>query len=72
MSRNRVARLMRVMGIEAIYPKPKLSKPDSSHQKYAYLLKGLVIDAPNQDWCTDITYIPTVKGFVYLTAIMDC
>ena len=62
---------MRVMGIEAIYPKPGLSKPDKSHRKYPYLLKGMVIDAPNQVWCTDITYIPTSKGFVYLTAIMD-
>ncbi len=70
-SRNRVARLMRVMGIEAIYPKPKLSKPDKSHRKYPYLLKGMVIDVSNQVWCTDITYIPTSKGFVYLTAIMD-
>lgn len=70
-SRNRVARLMGVMGIEAIYPKPKLSKSNKSHPKYPYLLKGMVIDAPNQVWCTDITYIPTAKGFVYLTAIMD-
>lgn len=70
-SRNRVVRLMRIMGIEAIYPKPKLSKPDKSHPKYPYLLKGMVIDKPNEVWCTDITYIPTAKGFVYLTAIMD-
>ncbi len=70
-SRNRVARLMRVMGIEAIYPKPKLSNPEKSHPKYPYLLKGMVIDEPNKVWCTDITYIPTAKGFVYLTAIMD-
>jgi len=69
--RNRVARLMRVMGIEAIYPKPRTSKPDVLHPKYPYLLKGLMIDAPNRVWCTDITYIPTEKGFVYLTAIMD-
>ena len=62
---------MRVMGIEAIYPKPKLSTPETSHPKYPYLLKGMVIDEPNKVWCTDITYIPTAKGFVYLTAIMD-
>jgi len=62
---------MQLMGIEAIYPKPKLSKSDESHPKYPYLLKGLEIKAPNQVWCSDITYIPTERGFVYLTVIMD-
>jgi putative transposase len=62
---------MRLMGIEAIYPKPKLSKGDDEHKKYPYLLRGLSIERPNQVWCSDITYIPTSKGFVYLAAIMD-
>jgi len=62
---------MQLMGIEAIYPKPKLSKPDDSQPKYPYLLKGLEIKAPNQVWCSDITYIPTERGFVYLTVILD-
>jgi putative transposase len=62
---------MRLMGIEAIYPKPKLSISDKEHKKYPYLLRGLSIERPNQVWCSDITYIPTSKGFVYLAAIMD-
>ena len=70
-NRKRVYRLMQLMGIEAIYPKPKLSKSDESYPKYPYLLKGLEIKAPNQVWCSDITYIPTERGFVYLTVIMD-
>ena len=70
-TRKRVSRLMRRMGIEAIYPKPRLSKPDKDNAKYPYLLKGLSIDRPNQVWSTDITYIPTNKGFVYLVAIID-
>ena len=69
--RKRVSRLMRLMGIEAIYPKPRLSKSDDAHKKYPYLLRGLAITRPNQVWSTDITYIPTAKGFVYLTAIID-
>jgi putative transposase len=59
------------MGIEAIYPKPRLSKGNETHKKYPYLLKGVIIEHPNLVWCTDITYIPTMKGFVYLVAIMD-
>ena len=70
-NRKRVYRLMQLIGIEAIYPKPKLSKSDDSHPKSPYLLKGLEIKAPNQVWCSDITYIPTERGFVYLTVIMD-
>ena len=54
--RKRIARLMRVMGIEAIYPKPRTSQSDASHPKFPYLLKGLEIDAPNRVWCSDITY----------------
>ena len=59
------------MGIEAIYPKKRLSDPNSQHQKYPYLLKNLPIISPNQVWGTDITYIRLVKGFCYLVAIID-
>lgn len=68
---KRVRRLMRLMGLEAIYPKPRLSLGAKSHHKYPYLLRGLKIEAPNQVWATDITYIRLASGFVYLVAIMD-
>ena len=68
---KRIRRLMRTMGLEAIYPKPSLSKSSNDHRKYPYLLKGLTIDRPNQVWCADITYIRLTQGFVYLVAIMD-
>jgi putative transposase len=70
-NRKRVRRLMRVMGLEAIYQKPNTSEGHPAHKKYAYLLRNLVIDRPNQVWCADITYIPMAKGFVYLVAVMD-
>jgi len=70
-NRKRVQRLMRVMGIEAIYPKPKLSLRNREHKVYPYLLKGVLVDRPNQVWSTDITYIPLQEGFMYLAAIMD-
>jgi putative transposase len=70
-NRKRVRRLMRLMGLEAIYPKPRLSKSHPDHKKYPYLLKDLVIDRPDQVWATDITYIPLNRGFAYLVAIMD-
>lgn len=70
-NRKRVARLMRIMGIEAVYAKPKLSQPGEGHKIYPYLLKGLKIERCNQVWCTDITYIPMTQGFVYLVAVMD-
>ena len=70
-NRKRVARLMRIMGIEAVYAKPKLSQPGEGHKIYPYLLKGLKIERCNQVWCTDITYIPMAQGYVYLVAIMD-
>jgi len=70
-SRKRVSRLMNLMGIEAIYPKKRLSVPDSRAKKYPYLLKGLPIERPDQVWATDITYIRMRQGFVYLVAIMD-
>jgi len=69
--RKRIGRLMEEMGIEALYPKPKLSRSDKKHAKYPYLLKGVEIERINQVWGTDITYIPTKKGHVYLVAIMD-
>ena len=69
---NRVRRLMRLMGLEAIYQKPRLSQPGGpEHRIYPYLLRGLKIDHPNQVWATDITYIRLQQGFVYLMAIMD-
>jgi putative transposase len=70
-NRKRVRRLMRVMGLEAIYQKPNTSEGHPAHKKYPYLLRNLVIDRPNQVWCADITYIPMAKGFVYLVAVMD-
>ena len=69
--RDRVRRLMRRMGIEALYVKPRLSIPHSGHIKYPYLLHGLEITKANHVWCTDITYIPMARGFCYLVAIMD-
>ncbi len=68
---KRVRRLMRKMGLEAIYPKKMLSKAHPAHKKYPYLLRDVVIDHPDQAWCTDITYIRLQQGFVYLVAIMD-
>jgi putative transposase len=69
--RRKVRRLMRLMDICALYPKPNTSKPNLAHRIYPYLLKGLEINRPNQVWATDITYIPMKKGFVYLCAIVD-
>lgn len=69
--RKRVRRLMRVLGLEAVYPKPRLSVPDREAQKYPYLLAGLSIERPDQVWATDITYIRMRRGFAYLVAIMD-
>jgi putative transposase len=68
---KRVQRLMQLMGLRAIYPKPRLSKSGDVSGKYPYLLKGLMIRRPNQVWGTDITYIKLKQGFVYLVAIMD-
>lgn len=68
---KRVRRLMREMGLEAIYPKPKLSSNPFNHPQYPYLLKGLVVNHPNQVWGTDITYIRMKQGFVYLVAFLD-
>jgi putative transposase len=70
-NRKRVQRLMRKMGIMALYPKVNTSRPGKGHKIYPYLLRGLTIDRPNQVWATDLTYIPMAKGFVYVVAIMD-
>jgi putative transposase len=69
--RHRVRRLMRLMGLEAIYRAPKTSVPHPEHRSYPYLLKGLAIDRPDHVWGADITYIPVRRGFLYLVAIMD-
>jgi len=69
--RHRVRRLMRLMGLSAIYQAPRTSDPHPGHRIYPYLLRGMVIDRPNQVWCADITYIPVQHGFLYLVAIMD-
>jgi putative transposase len=68
---KRVRRLMRTMGLEAIYPKPNLSLAKDNVRKYPYLLKEVEITAPNQVWSTDITYIPLPQGFIYLVAVID-
>lgn len=68
---KRVRRLMRLMGLEAVYPKARTSLPAPGHKKYPYLLKGRRPSAPNQIWCMDITYVPMRLGFMYLMAIMD-
>jgi putative transposase len=70
-NRKRVRRLMRLMGIEAIYQKPNTSRKHPAHKIYPYLLKNLDIDHANHVWCSDITYIPMARGFVYLVAVMD-
>ena len=69
--RDLVTTLMRRMAIEAIYRRPNTSKPAVGHKIYPYLLRGLVVDRPNQVWATDITYIPMARGFVYLTCVVD-
>jgi len=70
-NRKRIRRLMRKMGLEAIYPKKNLSKAHPDHKQYPYLLKDVVIDHPDQAWGVDITYIRLLHGFVYLVAVMD-
>ena len=70
-NRKRVARLMEVMGIQAVYPKPKLSQPGEGHKIYPYLLEGVEATRINQVWSTDLTYVRMAEGFVYLVAVMD-
>src|ERR1700759_4597373 len=66
-----VRRLLRLMGLEAIYPKPKLSQPGMGHRIYPYLLRGVKIERVNQVWSSDITYIRLIGGFAYLVAVID-
>ena len=70
-NRKRVRRLMRTMGLQAIYRRPRTSHPAPGHKVYPYLLGGMEITRPNQVWAADITYIPMVRGFLYLMVIMD-
>jgi len=70
-NRKRLMRLMRLMGLEAIYPKPKLSAAGRGHRIYPYLLRNVRIERANQVWSTDITYVPLANGFMYLAAIID-
>jgi putative transposase len=69
--RKRVRRLMTVMGLVPIYQRPRTTIPHPEHRIHPYLLRDLTIDRPNQVWCTDITYIPMRRGFLYLVAVMD-
>lgn len=69
--RRRVKRLMRKMGLIAVYQKPRTSIRNAEHRVYPYLLRGLRIEKPNQVWCSDITYVPMRRGFLYLVAVMD-
>lgn len=71
LGRKRTRRLMKVMGIEALVPKPSLSTPNKNHKIYPYLLRNLTVTEVDQVWCTDITYIPMERGHAYLVAIMD-
>ena len=71
LGRDRARRLMLIMGIESLAPKPGTSKRQPKHPVYPYLLRGMTIDKPNQVWATDITYLPMERGFMYLIAIMD-
>jgi putative transposase len=70
-NRKRVQRLMRLMGLEAIYPRPRTTRRAKEHKIYPYLLRDLAITRPDQVWSTDITYIPLANGYMYLTAVMD-
>jgi putative transposase len=70
-NRKRVQRLMRVMGLEAIYPKPRLSLAGKGHRIYPYLLRGVTVERRDQVWSTDITYVPMPSGFMYLAAVID-
>jgi len=71
MGRHRVRRLMRLMGLAAIYQAPRTNTPHPEHRIHPYLLRNLDITQPNHVWCADITYIPVQRGFLYLVAIMD-
>lgn len=70
-SSHTIRRLMRKMGLYAIYQRPRTSKKNDEHNVYPYLLRNLIVDKPNQAWCSDITYIPVRNGFMYLVVVMD-
>jgi putative transposase len=70
-NRKRVVRLLEVMGVQAVFPRRRLSQPGEGHQIYPYLLEGLEITGPDQVWCSDITYVPMAEGFLFLVATMD-
>jgi putative transposase len=70
-NRKRIVRLMRKMGLEAVYRRPNTSRPHPEHKIFPYLLRDMAITRANQVWCTDVTYIPMRRGFLYLVAIMD-
>ena len=70
-NRKRVQRLMRVMGLEAIYPKRRTTRPGAGHKIYPYLLRNVEVTRPDQVWASDITYVPLRHGFLYLVAVMD-
>jgi putative transposase len=70
-NRKRVQRLMRKLGLQTLYPKPRLTVANPEHKIYPYLLRGVAVDKVNQVWSTDITYLPVLKGHFYLVAIMD-
>ena len=69
--RHRIRRLMRLMGLEAVCPKPRTSEPHPQHKVYSYLIRGVAVERPDQVWCADITYVPARGGFLYLVAVMD-
>jgi putative transposase len=70
-NRKRMQRLMRVMGLEAIYPKPRTTRRHAEHKIYPYLLRNVQVTRPDQVWSTDITYLPLARGWLYLTAVLD-
>ena len=70
-SRKRVRRLMRLLGLQAVFQRPRTSQPHPEHRIYPYLLRDLEITRPNHVWCADVTYIPLQRGFLYLVAVMD-
>jgi putative transposase len=70
-NRKRIQRLMRLMGIEAVYPKPRTTRRHPGHKVYPYLIRDMTIERPNQVWAADITYVPMNHGFMYLVAVMD-
>lgn len=71
LNRKRVQRLMRIMGLEAIYPKPRLSRHEPGHKIYPYLLRNMAILHPDQVWSSDITFVPMMQGWMYLTVVLD-